>query len=64
MELSTTSINNYAKELIDDRQALFGFIYNLELILLKTLKTYIKNNLANSFIKLSKSLARVPILFN
>ena len=31
---------------------------------LEILKTYIKNNLANNFIKPSKSLARILIFFN
>ncbi len=31
---------------------------------LKLLKVYIENNLANGFIRSSKSLARAPILFD
>ncbi len=63
-KLSETSINDHTKKLIDDKQSLFGPIYNLELIVLKALKTYIKNNLANSFIKPFKFPAGVPILFD
>ena len=39
-------------------------IYSLGLIELKILKTYIENNLANNFIRLSKSFIRVPIVFD
>ncbi len=40
-----------------------GPIYSLGPVELKTFKAYIKNNLANSFIKSSKSPAGAPILF-
>ncbi len=42
----------------------YGPIYNLLPIELETLKTYIKNNLANSFIKPFKSPTGAPIRFN
>ena len=50
-------INNYAIKLVDDWQLLCDPIYSLELAELKTLKTFIKNNLTNAFIKPSKFLA-------
>ena len=59
-----TKINNHAIELINNRQQLYGPIYSLEPVELKTLKTYIKTNLANGFIKTFKSLAGVPIFFD
>ena len=43
-------MNNYVIKLEKDKQPLFGLIYSLELVELKTLKIYIKINLANSFI--------------
>ena len=57
-------INEYAIKLEEDKQPLFRSIYNLNLVELKTLKTYIKINLANSFIWPSKSLTRAFILFD
>ena len=57
-------INDYAIELVDDWQLLYGPIYSLDPIELETLKAYIKNILANSFIRPSKSIARVFILFD
>ena len=57
-------INNHAIELVDDQQPLYGSIYSLGPVELKTLKAYIKNNLANGFIKPSKSLARALIFFD
>ena len=65
VELSKyTRINNHTIELVDDRQPLYGLIYSQESIELETLKAYIKNNLTNSFMRPSKSLAEVPIFFN
>ena len=57
-------INDHAIELVDDWQLPYGPIYNLEPVELKTLKAYIKNNLASGFIRPSKSLAGAPILFD
>ena len=57
-------MNEYAIELEEGKQPPFGPIYSLEPIELKTLKTYIKINLANGFIWPFKSPARVFILFN
>ena len=48
--LENTEMNKHTIELEEDKQPSFGPIYSLELVELKTLKTYIKTNLANSFI--------------
>ena len=57
-------INEYAIKLEKGKQLLFGPIYSLGQVMLETLKTYIETNLANSFIRPSKSPAGAPILFN
>ncbi len=57
-------INNHTIELVDDREPPYGPIYSLRLVELGTLKAYIKNNLANGFIRPSKSPAKAPILFD
>ena len=57
-------INNYAIKLIDDWQLPYNPIYSLRPVKLETLKTYIKNNLVNGFIRPSKFFIRVLILFN
>ncbi len=59
-----TRINNHAIELVDDRQPPYGPIYSLGPVELKTLKAYIKNNLASGFIRPFKSPGGPPILFN
>ena len=59
-----TGINEYAIELEKVKQPPFGPIDSLGSIEFETLKTYIKTNLANGFIRPSKSPARAPILFN
>ena len=59
-----TGINNNAIKLVDDWQLPYGPIYSLEPVELETLKTYIEINLANGFIRPSKSLARAPIFFD
>ena len=59
-----TKINDYANELVDNWQPLYNFIYRLGPMELEILKTYIKNNLVNSFIRLSKFLSRVSIFFD
>lgn len=65
VELSKhTKINDHAIMLIDDKQSSYKPIYRLKLVKLKILKTYIKTNLANSFIRPSKSPTDAPILFN
>ena len=43
-------INKHTIELVNSKQPVYDLIYNLRLVKLKTLKTYIKTNLANSFI--------------
>lgn len=45
------------------KQPLYALIYSLELMKLETLKTYIKTNLVNNFIRLSKSPAGTPMQF-
>ena len=57
-------INNYAIQLVDDWQPQYGSIHRLEPVELQILKTYNKNNLANGFIRLSKSFAGAHILFD
>ncbi len=59
-----TGINNHVIELVDDWQPPYGPIYSLRPIELEILKAYIENNLASGFIRLSKSPAGAPILFN
>ena len=49
---------------MNDQQPSFGPIYNLESVELEILKTYIETNLANSFIRSFKSLAKAPIFFD
>ena len=56
-------INNYIIKLEKSKQIFFRSIYNLKLVELKILKTYIKINLANSFIWLFKSLIKIYIFF-
>ena len=62
--LENTGMNEYTIKLEKSKQPLFRSIYSLGLIELKTLKTYIKTNLANGFIRSSKSPAGAPILFD
>ena len=59
-----TGINEHAIELEEGKQPPFGPIYSLGPIELETLKTYIETNLANGFIRPSKSPAGAPILFD
>ena len=58
-----TKINDYSINLLNNKQSPYGLIYSLELMELKTLKTYIKANLASGFIKPSKFPSSTPILF-
>ena len=58
-----TEMNQYAIELQKDQQPPYGLIYSLGPVELETLKTYIETNLANGFIRPSKSPAGAPILF-
>ena len=58
-----TGINEHAIELKDSKEPPYGPIYSLGPVELKTLKTYIKTNLVNGFIRPLKSPAGAPILF-
>lgn len=58
-----TRINDHSIKLIENWQPSYRPIYNLGPVELETLKIYIKANLANGFICLSKSPAGTPILF-
>ena len=62
--LENTGINEYAIKLKEGKQILFEPIYSLGPVELETLKTYIKTNLANGFIRSSKSPTKAPILFD
>ena len=57
-------VNNYTIELIDNQQPFYSLIYSLSSVKLETLKISIKNNLANNFIRPSKSLIEALIFFN
>ncbi len=57
-------INNHFIELVDDWQLPYNPIYSLGLVELEILKAYIKNNLANGFIRSSMSPIRASILFD
>ena len=59
-----TKIYDHAIKMIDSQQALYRPIYSLELVKLESLKAYIATNLANKFIKPSKSPAGTLILFD
>ena len=59
-----TGMNEHAIELEEDKQPPFGPIYSLGPVELETLKTYIETNLANSFIRPSKSPTGAPIFFD
>ncbi len=59
-----TGINDHGIELVDDWQSPYRPIYNLGPVELEILKAYIKNNLANGFIRPFKSPAGVLILFD
>ena len=57
-------IYDYVIELEENKQSSFRPIDSLDPMELITLKTYIKTNLANSFMQLSKSSAGILILFD
>lgn len=61
--LEITDLNQHFIKLEKNKQLLYKLIYNLGLIKLKSLKTYIKTNFANSFIWLSKLPAGTLIFF-
>ena len=58
-----TGANEYAIKVEEGKQPRYGPIYSLGRIELRTPKTYIKANLANGFIRTSKSPASASILF-
>ena len=59
-----TGMNKHAIELEESKQPFFGPIYSLGPVELEMLKTYFKTNLANGFIRPSKSPVKTPILFD
>ena len=61
--LEHTRINDHPINLLDNKQPFYSSIYNLGQVELEMLKIYIKANLANGFIRPSKSPAGAPILF-
>ena len=63
-ELPEHRINNYVIKLIDDWQPPYSLINSLGPVKLETLKDYMKNNLANSFIRPFKSPAKAFIFFD
>ncbi len=62
--LEHTRINNHAIELVDDWHPSYGLIYSLGPVELEILKTYIKKNLVNCFIRPFKSPTRISIVFD
>lgn len=56
-------INDHAINFIDNKQLFHKPIYSPDSVELETLKTYLKINLANSFIRPSKFFTNVLILF-
>ena len=61
--LKQTGVNEYAIKIEKDKQPLYEPIYSLKPVELKIFKTYIKINLANSFIYVLKSPVGALILF-
>ena len=59
-----TQNNDYTIQLVNGQKPFYKSIYSLELVKLETLKAHIKTNLANGFIKPSKSPTEIPFLFN
>lgn len=57
------SINNYPINLINNKQSFYRLIYSLKSLQFKILKTYIKTQLANGFIKSFKLFVTTLILF-
>lgn len=58
-----TGSNKFAIKLKKRKQQPYKLIYNLELVKLGILETYIKTNLINGFIRVSKLLVCAIILF-
>lgn len=61
--LKYIEINNHVINLIDKKQLFYEPIYSLKPVDMKTLKIYIETNLANGFIRHSKSLTGISIFF-
>ena len=61
--LKQNGVNKYITKLKQGKQSLYRLIYSLRPVKFKIVKTYIKINLANGFIKASKLPADAPILF-
>ena len=59
-----TEMNDHAIELVDNWELPYGSIYSFGPMELEILKAYIENNLANGFIRPSKSPIEALILFN
>ena len=59
-----TKINDHVIKLEENKQLFFKSIYNLGLVKLEILKTYIKINLFNCFIQTFKSFIKIFIFFN
>ena len=59
-----TEINTHIINLEEGKQLPYESIYSLRPVELETFKTYIKTNLANSFICPLKSPISAPILFD
>ena len=62
--LEHIEIKDHAIKFVDDWEPPYGLIYNLRSVELETLKTYIEINLANSFMRLSKSPVKPPIFYD
>ena len=61
--LEQTGMNNYSINLLEAKQPPYNPVYSLKIVKLKMLKTYIKVNLASSFIGSFKFLTVALILF-
>ena len=59
-----TGINDHAIKLVNGQQLPNGPTNSLRQVKLETLKAYIETNLANGFIRSSKSPADAPIFFD
>ena len=62
--LKNIRINEHTIKLKEGKQSSFRSLYSLRSIKLETLKTYIKTNLTNNFIRLFKFFTRALILFD
>lgn len=56
-------INNYAINLVKNKQLPYRLIYSLGPVEMETLKMYIDINITSGYIRLSKSLTGILILF-